>query len=444
MQRRTLSEVGRVARACARHHHATACGGRRVHSGFSRGRAARYVLQEPIKCAYQQTRSFHASTPSRADKDYYELLGVPKTASQDEIKKAFYKAAKKYHPDANKEDPNAQKKFAEVSGAYEVLSDEQKRQVYDAQGHEAYTEQAQGGGGHPGAGGFPFGHSTEEILRHFGFGGDIFGMGMGSKDTGADIQMTLTIDFMEAVDGCEKEVTFASSVPCSTCDGSGAKPGTRKTTCRQCSGRGTETASNGFFAFNTECRACKGSGEIIKDPCTSCKGKGHTRGKKTVKVRIPPGVDKGTNIRLVGQGEAGVAGAKSGNLFIHLNVNEHELFKREGLDIHVNVPITISQAILGSNVRVPTLAGEVEIKVPAGTQPDAKHVLRFKGVRAPNSNQYGHQYVHFKVTIPKFVSTRQKELLEEFDKLEKDNPQQEGFWTRAVNRWREHLQRKEK
>jgi len=443
MQRTALNEdvirlVGRVTTQCTRHSR-HACEGRRLHSSRP-SRSGPLCKEEAPRsgCAYQQTRSFHSSRPSRdSNKDFYELLGVSKSATQPEIKKAFYQAAKKYHPDANKDDPNAQKKFADVSNAYEVLSDEQKRQMYDAQGHEAYTEAAQGGG----HGGHPFGgHSAEEILRHFGFS-DMFNMG-GGRDSGADIQMPLTLEFMEAVEGCEKEVTFTAAVPCTTCDGSGAKPGSKKSVCRQCGGRGTETASNGFFAFNTECRSCKGSGETISNPCSACKGKGQTKGKKTVKVKIPPGVNKGMNIRLAGQGEAGTAGAKPGSLFIHLSVNEHELFKREELDIHVSVPVTLTQAILGATVRVPTLSGEVDIKVPAGTQPEAKHVLRFKGVRAPNSNQYGHQYVHFKITIPKYINSRQKELLEEFEKLDKEHPQ-EGFWAKAIGRWRDYLKRKE-
>jgi len=250
----------------------------------------------------------------------------------------------------------------------------------------------------------------------------------------------MQLDFMEAVEGTEKEVTFNANMACSTCDGSGAKPGTRAQTCRQCGGKGTETATNGFFAFSTTCRTCRGKGSTITTPCTACKGKGNVKGRRTVKVKIPPGVDKGTNIRLAGQGEPGESGGRPGNLYINLSVKDHELFKREGMDVHLDVPISIGQAILGATIRVPTLTGEAELKVPPGTQAEDKRVLRSKGIKQVHSSNSGHQYVHFKVIVPKHITAKQKELLEEFEKLgETETKNQEGFWRDAFKRWREYL-----
>lgn len=436
----------RVAGKCVRQQ----CGQVRHLSGIPKERVSRSATSlnsKSSKCSFQQVRNFRPTTPVRAP-DYYETLGVSRGASKEEIKKAFYKAAKQYHPDANKNDPNAQKKFAECSQAYEVLSDEEKKQTYDAHGHEAYTEAASGGGA-PGGG--PFGghggfRNAEDFLRNFGFG-DIFGnMGMGGMggmgaDQGGDIQMQLSIDFLEAVEGTEKEVTYPCSVSCDTCDGSGAKPGTKKTKCRQCNGRGSEKASDGVFQFNIPCRACKGQGETISNPCGTCKGKGHVKGSRTKSVRIPAGVDNGTTVRLQGQGQAGGPGQRPGHLFIQLRVSDHELFKRDNFDIHTNVPITVTQAILGATIRVPTLTGEVELKVPAGTQPDAKHLLRGKGVQM-QGQPAGHQYVHMKISIPKSTTPRQKEILEEYEKLEKERETNEPFWSRAIHRWREYIKNK--
>ncbi|KAN0053221.1 hypothetical protein ACTA71_009670 [Dictyostelium dimigraforme] len=397
-------------------------------------------------------RYFRSSSPTLAEKrDLYEVLGVSRDASKPEIKKAFYALAKKYHPDTNRDDPNAHKTFAEISNAYDVLYDDKKRAVYDTAGHQGATQENMEHGGFPGG----MGGQNVDFEDLFGSGGfnlnDLFGGGGGGggggrkSSVGADMEVNLHLDFMEAVNGCEKDVSFYGGTKCTPCDGSGAKAGTKPQNCKQCGGTGTQTRSNGFFQMATTCRACKGSGKIIKDHCTTCKGKGINQGERTVNIKVPAGINNGTTIKLAGEGEPSKTGRR-GNLFVHITVSEHELFKRQGNDIHLDVPITISQAILGDTVSIPTLSGEVELKVPKGTQPNEKRVLKGKGVRFVNSTEFGSQFVHFVVSIPKNINHKQEELIKEFDQEEKKNngPLDSlshpvlSFWNKAMKRWREY------
>ncbi|GAM21706.1 hypothetical protein SAMD00019534_048810 [Acytostelium subglobosum LB1] len=391
----------------------------------------------------QHTRTFRSSTPLLEEKrDLYEVLGVPKTATKQEVKKAFYDLAKKFHPDQNKDDPNAHRKFSEISNAYDVLSNENKRAMYDAQGHQGATAQDYGDFN-------PNDMNYEEIFQHFNLSdlfGEGFGGGGGKSQHGSDIQVKLTLDFMEAVNGCNKDISFYGASTCSPCDGTGAKPGTKMTNCSTCRGTGRVTKSNGLFQVATTCKSCKGQGKIIKEPCTSCSGKGKTQGNRTLNIKIPQGVNSGMNIRITGQGEPGDKGGRRGNLYVQVTVKEHELFKREGTDIHLNVPISIGQAIMGDTISIPTLTGEVDLKVASGTQPNDKVVLRNKGIRSVNDMTYGNQYVHFTVNIPKSVNEKQRQLINEFDLEEKNkngpldsltHPVM-SFWNSAMKRWRDY------
>jgi molecular chaperone DnaJ len=380
----------------------------------------------------QQTRFFSTS--------YYDVLGVPKTASAGELKKAFYKKAKQWHPDTNKE-PGAADEFKKVAEAYEILSDEQKRAAYDSAGHENFTRfgGASGGGGAYGPGG-PFGGgpgggggqyhnmNLDDILRQFGFGGgggrgqspfgDIFGDGggemAGGKTQGRDIELQVTLSFEEAVAGCEKEVSFNSMVQCTPCKGEGHPPGTNITTCSACNGQGTIRQQNGFFVFASTCSTCSGSGSRPEKLCQSCSGTGVNKEKRSMKVRIPAGVDSGNQVRLVGQGEAGHRNGPTGNLYIRVAVKDHSLFRRDGTDVHVDVPITLSQAVLGGKVRVPTLENEVDVKIDRGTQPGESRVLRGKGIKRINGFSHGDLFLHFVLCVPSKLTPRQEELMKEF------------------------------
>eukprot|EP01114_Cavostelium_apophysatum_P015390 TRINITY_DN4179_c0_g1_i1.p1 TRINITY_DN4179_c0_g1~~TRINITY_DN4179_c0_g1_i1.p1 ORF type:complete len:495 (+),score=104.79 TRINITY_DN4179_c0_g1_i1:114-1598(+) len=381
-------------------------------------------------------RLFHSTSPLSAEnqKDFYEVLGVAKTATQAELKKAYYQMAKQYHPDANKNNKEAEVKFKEVNAAYEVLGNEEKRKKYDQFGHAAFDPSQFSGAGQGGM-------SIEDLLRQHGidpfemmmgmggggggggpFGGGPFGGfgGFGGVDTrGADVEVPLRLTFKEAVNGVEKEVKYQSKIACTTCSGTGAKPGTKPTVCSTCGGRGQQVQTNGFMHFSTTCSACGGQGKVPSSPCATCRGRGTRAEMRTVKVTIPAGVDNGNNVRMNGMGNAGEKGGKPGNLYVRLSVADDPIFKREGTDVHVDIPISFTQAVLGATVPVQTLTGEVQVTVPAGTQPGEKRVLRSKGIRKVNSNQFGNQYIHFKVKIPSSISQKQKQLLEEFQKEEK-------------------------
>ncbi|KAI3764808.1 hypothetical protein L2E82_14824 [Cichorium intybus] len=361
-----------------------------------------------INAYYGNTRSIHG-TSHMASKDYYDTLGVNKNATASEIKKAYYGLAKKWHPDANKDDPEAETRFQEVSKAYEVLKDEEKRAQYDQLGHETFEASANGGGG-PDAGHWrnPF----QDL-------GDIFGFGPFARNfTGKDVKVSLELSFMEAVQGCTKNVTFQTELPCETCGGSGVPPGTKPETCRRCKGAGMTISQTGPFRIQVTCTQCGGSGKYVKSLCRSCNGQRVVRGPKSVKLNIMPGVDTNEELRMSRSGGADPDGNQPGDLYVVIKVREDPIFRREGPNIHVDAVLNITQAILGGTIQVPTLTGDVVLKVRPGTQPGQKVVLKGKGIKTRNSYSYGDQYVHFNVSIPTNLSERQRELIEEFAKEE--------------------------
>ena len=375
----------------------------------------------------------HTTTPS-SKRDHYDVLGVSKSASQSDIKKAYYKLAKTLHPDVNK-DEGATEKFAELQDAYDTLSDAEKRQAYDSFGHGGNPfGGGGGGGGNPfgGGGGFQGNVNPEDIFSNlndiFGGGGPFGGGGRrqnpNAPQRGGDLQGRVTLDFMEAVKGCSREMNIRRMKKCDPCSGTGAKSGTGPTTCTECQGTGVKMVKRGFMYMQTTCNACRGTGSVIKDPCPSCSGQGRIPETKTVDVKIPPGVDTGINLRVGGQGDDGLRSGPAGDLYVEVVVKEDPFFQRDDSDVHVEIPISLSQASLGDKITLPTLKGEVDLKVPIGTQPGDRVVLRNRGVPVLNGGgRRGHQYVHFNVVVPQKLSDRQKELLEEFRKEEEENGQ---------------------
>ncbi|CAK8575056.1 unnamed protein product [Lathyrus sativus] len=353
------------------------------------------------------SRSIHGSAPLA--RDYYDVLGVSKDASSSEIKKAYYGLAKKLHPDTNKDDPEAEKKFQEVTVAYEVLKDEEKRQQYDQVGHDGYVNQQSTGFG--GEGGFnPF----EHVFNGFNPFNNIFRQS-------ADVKTVIELSFTEAIQGCTKTLTFQTDVLCNACGGSGVPPGTRPETCTRCKGSGVIFVQTGIFRMQSPCGTCKGTGRIVSSFCKSCKGEKVVKGTKTVKLDIISGIDNNEILKVYGGGGANPDGHHSGDLYVTIKVREDPVFRREGLDVHVNAVLSFTQAILGATIEVPSFTGNVMLKVPPGTQPGQKVVLKRKGIRkGTNTFKYGDQYVHFNVSIPTNLTERQRELIEEFAKEEQE------------------------
>lgn len=348
-----------------------------------------------------------------ADKrDYYEVLGVGKDASADDVKKAYRKLARQYHPDVNKE-ADAEEKFKEVKEAYDVLSDDQKRATYDRYGH---VDPNQGMGG---AGGADFGGFGDIFDMFFGGGGRQ--RDPNAPQRGNDLQYTMTIDFKEAVFGKETEITIPRTENCDTCHGSGAKPGTSPKTCTTCHGSGQqEVVQNtpfGRIANRRVCQTCRGTGKIITDKCNTCHGEGRVKKQRRIKVNIPAGVDDGSQIRISGEGESGVKGGPSGDLYIVLRVKSHEFFDREGDDIYCEVPINFVQAALGDEIEIPTLNERVKLKIPAGTQTGTYFRLKGKGVPKLRGIGSGDQHIKVTVVTPTKLSDEQKELLRQFGGL---------------------------
>jgi len=352
-------------------------------------------------------------------RDYYEVLGVSKSATKDEIRKAYRKLSKKYHPDLNKE-ADAEAKFKEVTEAFEVLSDESKRANYDQFGH-AGPNQGFGGGGGFGGDGFGF----EDIFSSFFGGGGGRRQDPNAPRKGNDLQYTMTIDFMDAVFGKETEIQIPKDETCDTCDGSGAKKGTSPETCSHCGGTGeisvTQDTPFGRMVNRRACHHCDGTGQYIPNKCSTCKGKGTVRVNKTIKVTIPEGVDDGQQLRVSGQGEPGANGGPNGDLYIVFNVRDHEKFVREGDNIYLELNLSFPQAALGDEIEVPTVHGDVNLKVPAGTQTGARFRLRDKGVKNVHGRGIGDQIVVAKVVTPKKLSEKQKELLREFAAISGDD-----------------------
>jgi molecular chaperone DnaJ len=373
-------------------------------------------------------------------RDYYESLGVSRSATPEELKKAYRKLAIQYHPDKNPGDKKAEEKFKEVSEAYEVLTDPQRRQVYDQMGHAGLNGSQQQGG-------FDFsgfssgGASINDIF------GDIFGdifsggsQGRGRKKRsnakpGEDLQTKLNITFEEAAFGAEKIIQVPRLNRCDICSGSGAKPGTSSQTCQQCSGRGEVVVQQGFFTIARPCSKCSGTGQIIPNPCTNCSGTGQVNKKSQIAVKIPAGIDTGQRLKLTGEGEAGLRGGEPGDLYVVIEILPHEFFQRDGFDVICDVPITFTQAALGAEVGVPTLEGKVKVKIPAGTQSHKILRLKNKGLAQLNSYARGDQLVRVIVEIPTSLTADQRDALKRFDDLsdQSNNSMHQKFFDRVKN-----------
>ena len=373
-----------------------------------------------------------------AKRDYYEVLGVSKTASADEIKKAYRRLAMKHHPDRNKDDESAETKFKEAKEAYEVLRDADKRSAYDQFGHDGVRASGMGGAGGFGAEGF-----SDIFGDVFG---DIFGNGRRSGPQvfrGADLGYELRLDLEKAVSGDTVTIEVPSQVACETCGGNGAKKGTQPQQCSTCGGVGQVRMQQGFFSIQQTCPACKGIGTIISDPCDSCHGRGRVRKTRTLSVKVPAGVDDGDRIRLSGEGEAGRNGGPPGDLFVEIRLNPHKLFTREGSDLSCEVPISFATATLGGEVELPTLDGHVSLKVPAGTQSGKVFRLRGKGVIQVRDPRKGDLFAKVSVETPVNLTNEQKELLNKFDSAvrsggDKHSPRADS-WFDTVKRFFERI-----
>jgi molecular chaperone DnaJ len=360
--------------------------------------------------------------------DYYDVLGVAKSSSEADIKRAYRKLAMKYHPDRNA-GHDAEESFKAVNEAYEVLSDPSKRQTYDQFGH-AGLNQGMGGGGQ----GHPFGDVFENIFS------DFFGQGGGggrgqSSGRGADLRYTLELSLEEAIRGKSVTIKVPTWVKCTPCEGSGAKKGSRPVTCASCHGHGQVRIQQGFFAIQQTCPTCKGSGKVISDPCKQCSGQGRTRDEKTLSVRVPPGVDEGDRVRLTGEGEAGMHGAPSGDLYVQIHVREHPIFKREERHLYCEVPINLVTAAIGGDLDIPSLDGRIKLKIPAGTQTGKLFKLKGKGVKSVRGGGPGDLMCRVMVETPVNLSKHQKDLLKELEQSlaaeNNHNPQVEGWFKRV-------------
>ena len=374
---------------------------------------------------------------------YYEILQVSKTASNAELKSAFRKLAKKYHPDRNPGDSEAEKRFKEIGEAYEILKDSQKRAAYDRYGHAAFENGMGGGGSGGGAYGFgaDFGASMSDIFEDlFGFGGSGSRRGArsGGRQRGDDLRYNMEISLEEAYSGKTAEITVPTPMSCDACKGSGARKGTSATTCQTCHGTGKVRAAQGFFTIERTCPTCHGRGEEIRDPCPQCQGTGRKTRERTLSVNIPAGVEDGTRIRLAGEGEAGLRGGPPGDLYIFLSIKPHEFFQRDGADLFCRVPISMSTAALGGQIEVPTVdGGRTRVKIPEGTQSGKQFRLRGKGMPVLRSSKIGDMYIQVEVETPRNLTRKQKELLREFEKASTDNnhPQSSGFFSRVREFW---------
>lgn len=364
-----------------------------------------------------------------AKNDYYEILGVSRDATESELKSAYRKLAHKYHPDKNPGNAEAEENFKKASEAYSVLSDAQKRAQYDRFGHSGMGNMGDD---------FSAGINIQDIFGDIF--GDFFGGGGGRKRTraerGADLRYNLKITFKEAAFGTEKEITINRLENCSTCGGSGAKAGSKKETCATCHGSGEIRMQKGFFAVSQTCPTCHGQGTRITDPCSACKGSGRERHARTIKVKVPAGIEDDMQLRYSGEGEGGLNGGPRGDLYIAVSIDPHPIFERDGANILCQVPISFSSAALGSKIEVPTIDGKVQMSIPAGTQSGAVFRLKEKGIvrmRSGNNNKRGDQLVTVRVEVPKKLSNRQKELLKEFEEISQDetHPEHKSFFDKV-------------
>lgn len=371
-----------------------------------------------------------------AKRDYYEVLGINREASEQDIKKAYRRLAMKYHPDRNPDDADAEEKFKEASEAAEVLLDSEKRGTYDQFGHAAFDGSASAGG----FGGGSFGSIFEDVF------GDIFGGGGGGRrsgpNRGADLRYVLSLELEQAVKGCNPKIKVPTLVECVECLGSGAKKGTSPMDCVQCGGVGQITARQGIFSIQQTCPRCRGQGKVIADPCPRCGGQGREQQQKTLSVKVPPGVDTGDRIRLAGQGEAGSLGGPSGDLYVQVEVSDHEIFSRNGEHLYCDVPISFVDAALGGELEIPTLDGRVNLKIPAETQTGKQFRLRGKGVDVTQvrGGGIGDLYCRINVETPVNLSSRQKELMAEFasESSERNRPKQ-ASWLDGVRNFIDSL-----
>ncbi|HEY8084072.1 MAG TPA: molecular chaperone DnaJ [Methylophilaceae bacterium] len=347
-----------------------------------------------------------------AKKDLYEVLGVNRDASDEDIKKAYRKLAMKHHPDRNPDNPNAEGHFKEAKEAYETLSDAQKRSAYDQYGHAGVDPQSGAGGFGGGAGGFA--DAFGDIF------GDIFGGGRQQRSNvyrGADLRYNMEVSLEDAARGTESKIRIPVMSECETCHGSGAKPGTQPVTCSTCAGHGQVRMQQGFFSIQQTCPKCHGSGKMVTSPCPTCHGDGRVKEQKTLAVKIPAGVDEGDRIRLSGEGEAGVNGGPPGDLYVVVHLKKHSIFERSGGDLHCEMPISFTTAALGGEIELPTLDGHAKMKIPAETQTGAAFRLRGKGIKALRSNEHGDLICHVVVETPVKLTGKQKELLQELESI---------------------------
>ena len=366
--------------------------------------------------------------------DFYTLLGVDRSASADELKKAYRKLAMKYHPDKNPGDEAAEQKFKEVSEAYDVLKDDQQRAAYDQYGHAAFEGGM--GGGHPGGMGGGMGGMSDIFDDLFGefMGGRRGQRSDGGRARGQDLRYNMQITLEEAYEGKKAQIHVPSSVTCDTCSGSGASPGSQPVNCTTCGGNGRVRAAQGFFSIERTCPTCHGRGQVIENPCSDCHGQGRVQKERTLAVTIPPGVEEGTRIRLAGEGEAGMRGGPAGDLYIFLSIEPHKLFERDGTELFCDVPISLTTAALGGEMEVPTVGGgKVKVKVPEGTQTGKQFRVRGKGMPGLHARRHGDLYIQIHVETPVGLTKAQKDLLKQFDDASSDktNPESAGFFDKV-------------
>ncbi len=379
-----------------------------------------------------------------AKRDYYEVLGVAKGASADEIKKGYRKKAKELHPDRNADNPKAEAQFKEANEAYEVLKSAEKKAAYDRYGHAAFEGGMGGGGGRPGGG---FGGGQGDFSSAFSdVFDDLFGDFMGGRGggqggrraaRGADLRYNLRVSLEDAFAGMQKSINVPTSIQCDNCSGSGAEGGAEPTTCPTCSGMGKVRAQQGFFTVERTCPTCSGMGQIVKNPCKSCRGAGRVERDRSLSVNIPAGVETGTRIRLSGEGEAGMRGGPSGDLYIFIEVSDHELFERDGPNLFCRVPVSMSTAALGGNIEVPTIdGGRGRVQIPAGSQSGRQMRLRGKGMPPLRGSGTGDMIIELAVETPVNLTSKQKELLREFEgEAQNNNPESSSFFTSVKSFW---------
>ncbi len=377
-----------------------------------------------------------------AKRDYYDVLGLSKGASAEDIKKAYRKKAKELHPDRNKGNPDSETRFKEAGEAYDVLKDPEKKAAYDRFGHAAFEGgMGGGGGGRPGGGQGDFASAFSDVFD------DLFGDFMGGRGgggggrqraaRGSDLRYNLRVTLEEAYSGLQKTINVPTAVQCDACEGSGAEGGAEPSTCPTCSGMGKVRAQQGFFTVERTCPTCSGIGQIINNPCKSCKGQGRVEKNRALNVNIPAGVETGTRIRLAGNGEAGMRGGPPGDLYIFIDVARHELFEREENHLFCRVPVSMSKAALGGDIEVPTIdGGRSRVKIPGGSQSGRQMRLRGKGMPALRGGSHGDMLIELAVETPVNLTTKQKELLREFEALSEDNnPESKSFFSSVKSFW---------